>query len=119
MKTKPLSDFDNALMSEIEELFRHQLAAGERDGLSVEELNQLAERFHRMFELVDNGLQQQSTSWANRAFRDDTYHFIADGLMEKLHTLYDEAVPLSSSQTNKAIERTRHKLRRIRIILEC
>lgn len=119
MDTYTLSDFDTTLIAEIEELFRHRLSAGERDGMSAEELHRLAEHFDRMYELLDNGLHKRITPWADRAFRDETYHVVADGFMDKLHALYDDKVTLSSAQTSRMIEQTRHKLHRVRLLLEC
>jgi hypothetical protein len=119
MITPPQPNLDDALIAEVEELFRHHLAAKERDGLSTQELQQLAERFYRMYDLLDNCIQQQATPRVDRALRNETYNVIADGFMDKLHTLYDDNIQLSDTQIRRLIEQTRHKLHRLRRLLEC
>lgn len=119
MITPPQSSLDESLIAEVEELFRSHLAAKEREGLSNEELQQLAEHFYRMYDLLDNCIQQQTTPYVNRVLRDETYNFIADGLMDKLHAIYDDNIQLSDEQIRQIVEQTRHKLRRLRRLLEC
>ncbi len=119
MITRPHSSLDESLIAEVEDLFRRHLAAKEREGLSNEELQQLAEHFYRMYDLIDNCIQQQATPNVDRVLRDDTYNFIADGLMDTLHGLYDDDIQLSDEQIRQMIEQTRHKLRRLRRLLEC
>lgn len=113
------SRLDESLIAEAEELFRHQLAAKEREGLSSQELQKLADHFYQMYDLLDTCIQHQTTPRTDRALRDETYNFIADGLMDKLHAIYDDNIQLSDVQIRQLIEQTRHKLHRLRRLLEC
>ncbi len=113
------SRLDDVLISEAEELFRSHLAAKEREGLSTQDLHKLAEQFYQMYDLLDTCIQQQTTPRSDRALRDATYNFIADGLMDKLHTIYDDNIRLSDGQIRQLIEQTRRKLHRLRRLLEC
>ena len=115
--TQTLFD-DINLLDEIDEILRNKLVELERSGASIEELNHAAEQLGNMYDLIDAKVSGQSTDPAQtNEFKEETYQFLVDSFMERIHAVYDMDHPLPPDQAKYIVEQTRGKLRRVRRIL--
>ena len=115
--TQTLFD-DINLLDEIDEILRNKLVELERNGASIEELNEAAEQLGNMYDLIDAKVSGQAAYVINTdEFKERTYQFLVDRFMERIHAVYDMDHPLPPEQAKLIVEQTRSKLRRLRRIL--
>lgn len=112
-----LTTHDIALLDEIDEIFRRKLLDYEKSGADMDAMNDLADQYAKMFDLLDAKFTQTPIHDVSPLFRQRTYDFIIDCFLEKLLGIYEPGNRIPDAQSQVMIMQTREKLHRVRIAL--
>lgn len=108
---------DIVLLDEIDEIFRKRLAEAAQSGLTTQALQRLANKYNRMYSLVDTRLARSPGHAVSDAFKDETYDFVVEGFFERIQKVYEPSHQADQTQVNRLIRQTRGKLQRIQLAL--
>lgn len=104
------------LLSEVDDLLRAKLIQAEASGIGTDALNQQANWFDRIVEMLEAGADGAGPRYDKTA-REAAYQFLADCFMERSAVIYNPDNGLTADEINSFIKQTQHKMRQIRYLL--